>query len=891
MSNPFDQFDTPSRSAANPFDQFDAPQVGAGQAFTRGMRQGSTFNFGDEMAAAAAASPIPGNNGSTINAIDVIAGLGRLAAEKVAPGLFGTSGGEAYAKAIDRERALGAAAETQHPWSSAAGQIAGGLGLGLGAAGAGATLMRSGMTLPAMIRAGAAEGALYGGAYGLGGGEGSVADRAKNAVSGAEIGAAFGGATPLLGRAAGAVINRIPGRSTAEKALSDATAGIDPRFINEAHDLMQRAHQDGVSLTFTEALGHVTNGASRALDNLTRVVQDSPGGAQIMGPVYGRRAAEVEAAAKRQFDTIAPAPATPSSIGADANALARRAVMETPAGQALSEAEWRSGPRMTQEQAGQVIQPELRSVYDRREGMRNALAEGDYAAAREAPATVPVNEGLRTVEGYATALDRPGINITINPAERKAAADKWLQDNSQFVRTDIIGGPATQFVQVDPSPVLRRIDEALATAKGAPREGLKAARRALMNADGTMDTSVAGLHSAREAITDLITQAKQAGATQTARHLMGTVDAIDESLASVPAYGQAKTFFEAASKPLRPFDESSGPGKVIARDVYNREYTLPPEKVMDVLSSPSAARDFVQVATPAARDAMERALTTRMLEKAGGGTGIDISGDGIRAAMRSNEDLLRQFPAVRTRLNDIASSRDGLRTIEASPIGRIAQRDVTTRQAIDALFPKNPVAGSVAETRQAIKALYDRSPDLARQLVRVHMDTVFEQAARDLQSGANQFGGANFVSALMGNKAQAENLAAAIDVIGGPDMLRGVDRFMNIIAATGRAPKMGSPTGVNIQQREALSGNGKIRETAIQAASGFVRLPARIQKAYEAWSLGRNTEQIARLLTDPKAIRLIKMLGEAPQGSAKAASIASNLGAIAAGTSMVPTER
>ncbi|MFK9372500.1 hypothetical protein ACJEJU_24040, partial [Escherichia coli] len=76
---------------------------------------------------------------------------------------------------------------------------------------------------------------------------------------------------------------------------------------------------------------------------------------------------------------------------------------ETPQGMALAEARQAAGPRVGAEEAGRVIQPALREAYDRREGMRAALAEQDYRAAERAPEAIGIE---RTVP-----VERPGEPI------------------------------------------------------------------------------------------------------------------------------------------------------------------------------------------------------------------------------------------------------------------------------------------------------------------------------------------------------------------------------------------------------------------------------------------------------------------------------------------------
>lgn len=215
------------------------------------------------------------------------------------------------------------------------------------------------------------------------------------------------------------------------------------------------------------------------------------------------------------------------------------------------------------------------------------------------------------------------------------------------------------------------------------------------------------------------------------------------------------------------------------------------------------------------------------------------------------------------------------------PIGKLASRDTTTREAISALFPTNPLPGSAPEIVRAVSNLAQRNPTAARQLVRAHVESVFNEATQQLQTGANQFGGAGFAAVLRGNAQQAENLAAAIQGVGGPQVLQGFDEFLNIMSATGQRQRIGSQTAFNQEVQDVLRRGGMVGEAANVVATAGVKLPGRIKDAYEQWRLGRNTEQIARLFTDPNALIMFRRLAQAAPGSSQAQAIAARISTMA----------
>ncbi len=197
----------------------------------------------------------------------------------------------------------------------------------------------------------------------------------------------------------------------------------------------------------------------------------------------------------------------------------------------------------------------------------------------------------------------------------------------------------------------------------------------------------------------------------------------------------------------------------------------------------------------------------------------------------------------------------------AGPIGKLAGKDKTTSDAINALFPRNPLPNSEAEIGRTMGVLAKRNPGAARQLMRAHVESTFNQAARDLQAGANQWGGAGFVAALRGNRQQAANLEAAIRAMpNGAKTWDGVSRFLDILAATGQRQRIGSNTSFNNELLREMSQGKGLETAATVVAGGGLNWPRKAMDAAEAWRLGRNVEQIAQLIVDPRAGDLFRRL-------------------------------
>lgn len=249
------------------------PDRGALNAGARGVAQGLTANFGDEIRGLVEASGANPDEPASVY--------------KLLSGALKYWGGDTDAKkrydeTTTRERAETAAAEAQHPIASTVGNIAGAVALPLGAA-------ANAATLPARIGRGAAVGAGLGAVSGVGEGQGFV-DSASRAVTGAAIGGALGGAAPAV------IEGAVRGGRALAAPIANAVRGV--RNVDD-------------------------EAARRVALSVQRDMQADPGAASRLTPA--------EFAASRQSG----GPATVMDIGGETTrALARSAANTSPEGRA-----------------------------------------------------------------------------------------------------------------------------------------------------------------------------------------------------------------------------------------------------------------------------------------------------------------------------------------------------------------------------------------------------------------------------------------------------------------------------------------------------------------------------------------------------------------------------
>lgn len=257
----------------------------------RGVAQGATLGFMDEIAAAA----------------------------RTGAGLWGN-----YGEALAQERARDADFRRESPVAATVANVAGGIASPAGRVAA--LNPARAASLPGAMARGAAGGVALGGAAGFGEGEGGLADRAVNAANGAIIGGAIGGALPPVIRGAGALggavgrrLGLTSGDTDAERIIlrSAGRDGVTPE------EMLQRSRQAGAApVAVADLGGEDLAGAAAAVARLpgegrqaaSRMVAERGGRAQserlagmVRGTISGDDFAEgVNAVAQRRAAQAAP---------------------------------------------------------------------------------------------------------------------------------------------------------------------------------------------------------------------------------------------------------------------------------------------------------------------------------------------------------------------------------------------------------------------------------------------------------------------------------------------------------------------------------------------------------------------------------------------------------
>jgi hypothetical protein len=255
---------------------------------------------------------------------------------------------------------------------------------------------------------------------------------------------------------------------------------------------------------------------------------------------------------------------------------------------------------------------------------------------------------------------------------------------------------------------------------------------------------------------------------------------------------------------------------------------------------------------------------------------IGLSGT-ERRAQRQTQEALKGLNEVVSQNPNIQQGRQlyqdiTKRNIEPMVEGSLGKSAKTTDiiEQGNSFFPNAPAPNQYRATGEAIQQLVKQDPKAAQTLVRSHLERVFNETTQDLATGANQAGGAKFAATIKGNAEQAKAIEEGIKSLKNGDVkLKAFNNFIEVVEATGYRMTGGSNTQARLAMKETLEKGGASGNVATAAAGGGLKVPTMIRDAYLNYRYGKNTDQIARIMTDPKAEGLLRALAKVnPKGKA-----------------------
>jgi hypothetical protein len=271
---------TPARVGPEEVNELPEPPTSkASDAVARGIEQGASLGFSDEIGAAKEA-------GTKGMGVPEVSGPFSLIAQPIVGAvrsLLTDDGAKDYEAAIEPRRAEIEVAETEHPGAFMAGNVAGALAT---APITPAAKVAQGAGWAGRALAGAKTGAGYGAAYGVGTGE-TAEERLGQGATGALAGGLTGMvASPVVdgviagGRALKNAVSPIVGAFNPEKEAARRVVGAleadsGPGAAERAAAVLDGAQDSGTPLIVADAGGEMTRGLARSAANTSPEARDA----------------------------------------------------------------------------------------------------------------------------------------------------------------------------------------------------------------------------------------------------------------------------------------------------------------------------------------------------------------------------------------------------------------------------------------------------------------------------------------------------------------------------------------------------------------------------------------------------------------------------------------
>ena len=266
---------------------------------------------------------------------------------------------------------------------------------------------------------------------------------------------------------------------------------------------------------------------------------------------------------------------------------------------------------------------------------------------------------------------------------------------------------------------------------------------------------------------------------------------------------------------------------------------------------------------------------------ASGGAAEEVSNEASRRVLMTGQGE----PSPREAVQEAqARAREALvDPLVQGPEGK-AMRAGTTEGAREAAFPQKPNEGAHHEVRRMVQSLAEQDPNLAREFVRNYLGTAFAKTQNRGQGGENYYQAPAFYAEVMGNPEARASITAALEALpGGAGRAEAFHDIMRVFQAMGKREKPGSMTAPT-QETLAQMKEAGISEGAFKVlSSAGTAWPAMVKDKFQGWRLGRNTEEIASLLTDPARAADFAAIARSAPGSAHRMALVTRL--IASGAS------
>jgi hypothetical protein len=196
---------------------------------------------------------------------------------------------------------------------------------------------------------------------------------------------------------------------------------------------------------------------------------------------------------------------------------------------------------------------------------------------------------------------------------------------------------------------------------------------------------------------------------------------------------------------------------------------------------------------------------------------------------------------------------------ERAPIGQLAQTDDLAEQS-KILLPGSAMKASPEQIGGTVRELVNqgRTADVAA-LIRTKLQDVFAGSASNVKGTGEQYRGAQFANNTQKNFNSSAELEAAVRALpDGDTQWAGFRRLLDVLEAQGQRLPANSPTSFNtaLQGEMARNAGKSIKSFGIEM--------------WGRWNTQRRAEELARILTAPEGVALLRQLAVTGPSTARA---------------------
>lgn len=259
-------------------------------------------------------------------------------------------------------------------------------------------------------------------------------------------------------------------------------------------------------------------------------------------------------------------------------------------------------------------------------------------------------------------------------------------------------------------------------------------------------------------------------------------------------------------------------------------------------------------------------------------TGLQRGAAGVTQQAKTElNDYLKQISpeyAKGAKKYEIAQETQ-IQPLKRGPVGVIAETKgapeqmMRTQEAV--LMPQTPKALQPADIKRTVELLRRKDPTVVADWTKQNLQSIFDETSQKLVGGENQFGGPKFAATIQGNKQQRDNLRTLITESAGMQAYQGFERMLDVLEAQGKRQPMGSATAFNQQIMDTM------REGGLAGYAKAVVSPSALRTQYEQFRLGKNSELLAKILTDKDSIKKLEDLARTKPNSAKSQALVNTI--------------